>query len=237
VVIRQPLQCQMDASLRKSKRKRKFVCDDRSASSKGRGAHWRTLVRPTCPTCGGSFNALTGLANHVRTGCLLRRPRADNANNDLPVIRTEPAARDGGSDECSTPDDDGYLEATADDGPEDEVDIYLAGLPHLDPDFLQRHSRLKGYLTKNEREVIRFLMVRRSLHSTQQAATIFTPFVHPPPLHDLMAHPRLPRSVLKWDRGVLGGRCRPCSRIAGPWGIAVSVCRLGTMLFGRLSMR
>ena len=149
----------MDAAQHNGKRKDRG--DRGSASRKPKRAHLRALEPTTCPACGRCFNSGRGLANHLRAGCSVQVPDGAKSPDDaLTYDATSDDEGDSGGTSSST-DDAGTVESTADDddGPEAEVDLYLAGLALLDPAYLQRHSRLKGHLTKEEREIIRFLMV------------------------------------------------------------------------------
>ena len=134
----------MDAAQHNGKRKkRENRVGERGASRKPKRAHLRAREPTTCPTCGRYFNSGRGLSNHLRS----------RSCNTLEAPGGAKSSDDGRPVDASA-DDEGD-----DDGPEDEVDLYLAGLAHLDPAYMQRHSRLKGHLTKEEREIIRFLMV------------------------------------------------------------------------------
>jgi len=157
----------MDAAQHNGKRKkRENRVDERGASRKPKRAHLRAREPTTCPTCGRYFNSGGGLRNHLRSCSTFEAPGGAKSSDDGRPV--DASADDEGDDDG--PEDEvasqlrasttgGQSTADDDDGPGDEVDLYLAGLAHLDPAYMQRHSRLKGHLTKEEREIIRFLMV------------------------------------------------------------------------------
>jgi hypothetical protein len=151
----------MDAAQHNGKRKkRENRVDERGASRKPKRAHLRAREPTTCPTCGRYFNSGGGLRNHLRSCSTLEAPGGAKSSDDGRTVEAT-ADDEGDSEGSSSTNDAGTVVSTADDddGPESEVDLYLSGLAHLDPAYLQRHSRLEGHLTKQEREIIRFLMV------------------------------------------------------------------------------
>ena len=130
------------------------------AFRKPKRAHLRALEPTTCPNCGRYFNSGGGLRNHLRGCGTLQAPCGAKSSDDARTVEAT-ADDEGDSEGPSSTNDAGTVVSTADDddGPESEVDLCLSGLAHLDPAYLQRHSRLEGHLTKEEREIIRFLMV------------------------------------------------------------------------------